>query len=199
MLTARNWSPFPGKEVRISDTERFVICHNPGASERDKHMRDQLTAELAELIDGSGQLSDFKRGELRGKIASKPGLNRYLRTTPAGKLRTDTAKIKTEENLDGKYLLCCSGPHLSAEDIALGYKQLLEVEMSKPQCCHICGLPALSSAPAFSCCPMVMLAAWFLSHHRRLCWPRGTWCRARSRSTSAGSARITRSRAWGWR
>jgi hypothetical protein len=30
--------------------------------------------------------------------------------------------------LDGKYLLRCSDPKLSAEDIALGYKQLLEVE-----------------------------------------------------------------------
>jgi hypothetical protein len=33
-----------------------------------------------------------------------------------------------EANLDGKYLLRCSDPHLSAEDIALGYKQLLQVE-----------------------------------------------------------------------
>jgi hypothetical protein len=55
-------------------------------------------------------------------------LNRYLRTTPAGKLRLDHAKIETEENLDGKYLLRCSDPHLSAADIAAGYKQLLEVE-----------------------------------------------------------------------
>jgi hypothetical protein len=31
-------------------------------------------------------------------------------------------------NLDGKYLLRTSDPGLSAEDIALGYKQLLEVE-----------------------------------------------------------------------
>jgi hypothetical protein len=116
------------KEVRISDTERFVICHNPEAAERDAHMRAQLVAQLTELIDGSDQLSEFKRGELRGKIATKPGLNRYLRTTSAGKLRIDTAKIKTEENLDGKYLLRCSDPHLSAADIALGYKQLLEVE-----------------------------------------------------------------------
>ncbi|WP_201760532.1 MULTISPECIES: hypothetical protein [unclassified Nonomuraea] len=71
---------------------------------------------------------EFKRGELRGKIAGKPGLNRYLRTTPAGKLRIDAVKVKVEENLDGKYLLRCSDPHLSAEDITLGYKQLLEVE-----------------------------------------------------------------------
>ena len=70
----------------------------------------------------------MKRGELRGKISTKPGLNRYLRVTPGGLLRIDKAKIKTEANLDGKYLLRCSDPHLPAADIALGYKQLLEVE-----------------------------------------------------------------------
>ncbi|WP_435864105.1 IS1634 family transposase [Streptomyces spongiicola] len=116
------------KEVRISDTERFVICHNPEAADRDRHTRDQLVAQLTELIADTDKLSDFKRGELRGKITDKPGLNRYLRTTPAGKLRIDQARIKTEENLDGKYLLRCSDPKLSAEDIALGYKALLEVE-----------------------------------------------------------------------
>ncbi|MER6076296.1 IS1634 family transposase, partial [Streptomyces sp. NPDC001817] len=116
------------KEVRISDTERFVICHNPEAADRDRHMREQLVAQLSELIQDSDKLSDFKRGELRGKIADKPGLNRYLRTTPAGKLRIDQARIQTEENLDGKYLLHCSNPKLTADDIALGYKALLEVE-----------------------------------------------------------------------
>ncbi|MFF6780978.1 IS1634 family transposase [Streptomyces sp. NPDC012510] len=116
------------KEVRISDTERFVICHNPEAATRDQHIREQLVSQLTTLIEDTDKLSDFKRGELRGKIADKPGLNRYLRTTPSGKLRIDTAKIKIEENLDGKYLLRCSDPDLSAEDIALGYKQLLEVE-----------------------------------------------------------------------
>ncbi|MET7356749.1 IS1634 family transposase, partial [Streptomyces mirabilis] len=116
------------KEVRISDTDRFVICYNPEAAERDRHMREQLATQLADLIADTDKLSDFKRGELRGKIADKPGLNRYLRATPAGKLRVDQKKIKAEENLDGKYLLRCSDPHLSAEDIALGYKQLLEVE-----------------------------------------------------------------------
>jgi transposase len=116
------------KEVRISDTERFVICHNPEAADRDRHIREQLVARLTELIADSDKLSDFKRGELRGRIADKPGLNRYLRTTPAGKLRIDQARIKTEENLDGKYLLRSSDPKLSAEDIARGYKALLEVE-----------------------------------------------------------------------
>jgi len=116
------------KEVRISDHERFVICFNPEAAKRDAHMRAQMVAQLEELIDGSDALPAIKRGELRGKISARPGLNRYLRVTPGGLLRTDKATIKTETNLDGKYLLRCSDPHLPAEDIALGYKQLLEVE-----------------------------------------------------------------------
>jgi hypothetical protein len=66
--------------------------------------------------------------ELRGVISTKPGLKRYLRTTPAGLLRVDKKAVDSEANLDGKFLLRCSDPKLSAEDIALGYKQLLEVE-----------------------------------------------------------------------
>src|SRR4051794_11368195 len=116
------------KEVKISDTERFVICHNPDAATRDAHIREQLVAQLEELIAGSDTLPVLKRGELRGKISTKPGLNRYLRVTPGGLLRIDKTRCKAEANLDGKYLLRCSDPHLSATDIALGYKQLLEVE-----------------------------------------------------------------------
>uniref|UniRef100_UPI001C3F808A transposase n=1 Tax=Nocardia amamiensis TaxID=404578 RepID=UPI001C3F808A len=82
------------KEVRVSETERFVICYNPEAAERDATTRDQLVTALREMIDGSDALSDFKRGELRGRIAAKPGLNRFLRVTASGTLRVDAAKIK---------------------------------------------------------------------------------------------------------
>jgi hypothetical protein len=116
------------KEVKISDDERFVICHNPEAAERDAAVRGRLLARLKEMTDGTDQLTATKRAELRGVISTKPGLNRYLRVTPGGLLRIDATKIKTEENLDGKYLLRASDPHLPAADIAAGYKQLLEVE-----------------------------------------------------------------------
>jgi hypothetical protein len=117
------------KEVRIDDADdRFIICYNPDAATRDAATRAGLIAKLDELIEGSGKLSVTKRAELRGKISTMPGLNRYLRVTPTGLMRIDKARIKTEENLDGKYLLRSSGPKLSAEDIALGYKQLLQVE-----------------------------------------------------------------------
>ena len=87
-----------------------------------------MLTQLGEMIAGSDKLTKTRRAELRGVLSTKPGLNRYLRVTPGGLLRIDAAKIKTEENLDGKYLLRTSDPKLPAEDIALGYKQLLEVE-----------------------------------------------------------------------
>ena len=116
------------KEVRIAEDERLVICHNPEAAERDAATRARLITQLKELIDGSDRLSRDKRAELRGVISTKPGLNRYLRVTPGGLLRIDASRAKAEENLDGKYLLRTSDPKMTAEDIALGYKQLLEVE-----------------------------------------------------------------------
>jgi hypothetical protein len=116
------------KEVRIAEDERFVICHNPEGAERDAAIRARLIAQLRELIDGADALGKDKRAELRGVISTKPGLNRYLRVTPGGLLRVDAARAKAEENLDGKYLLRTSDPKMTAEDIALGYKQLLEVE-----------------------------------------------------------------------
>jgi hypothetical protein len=48
------------KEVKVSDIERFVICHNPDAAERDAHIRAQLVAQLEELIAGAGHAADHE-------------------------------------------------------------------------------------------------------------------------------------------
>jgi transposase len=116
------------KEVKIAEDERFVICYNPEQAERDTALREVMIGKLTALITGTDQLTVTKRAELRGRISTMPGLNRFLRVTPGGLLRIDKRKITSETNLDGKYLLRCSDPALSAEDIALGYKQLLQVE-----------------------------------------------------------------------
>jgi hypothetical protein len=116
------------KEVKIAEDERFVICHNPDGAERDAAIRARLLARLREKTGGTDKLTATKRAELRGVISTRPGLNRYLRVTPGGLLRIDAAAVRAEENLDGKYLLRASDPKLSAADIALGYRQLLEVE-----------------------------------------------------------------------
>ncbi|MGK2853854.1 MAG: IS1634 family transposase [Microbacteriaceae bacterium] len=119
------------KQVVIDDAtmrDRFVVCHNPEQAERDRFVRDQLVAQLADAIAGSDTLTATARAELAGELRGYPGLKRFLRTTPAGLLRVDHAAIAAEARLDGKFLLRTSDPSLSAEDVALGYKQLLEVE-----------------------------------------------------------------------
>jgi transposase len=61
-------------------------------------------------------------------LREHPALGRWLRQSPSGRLMLDRAKITAEARLDGKYLLSTSDPDLSAEDVALGYKNLLEAE-----------------------------------------------------------------------
>jgi transposase len=133
------------KEVRLdAGDQRFVICHNPDQAERDKANRDEaivrIEAELDRIRtqrerDRTRQLGDKARGKaeaahLRAECALRdhPTLGRWLRQQPNGRLVIDRAKVKAEARLDGKYLLATSDPDLSAEDVALGYKNLLEAE-----------------------------------------------------------------------
>ncbi|NCL75537.1 IS1634 family transposase ISDha15 [Rhodococcus sp. YH1] len=116
------------KEVRLGEGERFVIAHNPEAADRDAAIRAEMLDRLRETIAGSDTLTATKRAELRGVLSTKPGLHRYLRVTAGGLLRVDAKAVTAEAKLDGKYLLRTNEQHLSAEDVTLGYKQLLEVE-----------------------------------------------------------------------
>ena len=115
------------KEVRVG-TERFVVCHNPEQARRDEIVRERIITHLGERIAGSDNLSTNKRHELYGALCTKPGLRRFLRLTPDGKLRIDKASIRQEAHFDGKFLLRSSDERLSAEEIALGYKALYEAE-----------------------------------------------------------------------
>jgi hypothetical protein len=119
------------KEVRVDDgtaRDRFVICHNPEQAVRDAEVRTQIVERLQTKIADSDRLSGAKRAELAGALKTKPGFNRFLRTTQTGLLRVDRAKVAADARLDGKFLLRTSDESLSAADIAVGYKQLLEVE-----------------------------------------------------------------------
>jgi len=129
------------KEVRVGDGDaavRYVVCHNPAEAERDRMQRRQrierIEAELARLDEQRRRAKSKaeRDAHLRGECALRdhPTLSRYLRQTKSGRLALDRAKIAAEERLDGKYLLTTSDPSLSAEDVALGYKQLQEAERS---------------------------------------------------------------------
>ncbi|MGO9972334.1 MAG: IS1634 family transposase [Solirubrobacteraceae bacterium] len=119
------------KEVIIDDAtmrDRFVICHNPEEAKRDEAVREQLLAQLQDAISASDKLTPEERQKLHGQLAAKRGYKRFIRTTKNGLLRIDRAVVAGEAHLDGKFLLRTSDPTLSVEDIALGYKQLLEIE-----------------------------------------------------------------------
>jgi Transposase DDE domain len=116
------------KEVKMREDERFVVCFTPEAADRDAALRQVMLDKLTELIAGSDKLTERKRAELAGQLSTMPALRRYLRTTPAGLLRVDKAAITAEARLDGTFLLRCSDPTMSAEDIARGYKQLFQIE-----------------------------------------------------------------------
>ena len=53
---------------------------------------------------------------------------KYLRTGGAGRLAIDRGKVKAAERMDGKFVVYGNDDTLSAEDMALGYKQLQRVE-----------------------------------------------------------------------
>jgi hypothetical protein len=119
------------KEVVIDDgvmRDRFVICRNPEVAARDRAVREQLIAHLTETITGSDAWTPTKRAKIGAELRAKKGLRKFLRTTKGGLLRIDRTAVNTEAHLDGKFLLRTSDPTLSAADVALGYKQLLEVE-----------------------------------------------------------------------
>ena len=61
-------------------------------------------------------------------LRDHPTRGRWLRQLASGRLTLDRSKIAAEQRLDGKYLLSTSDPDLTAEDVALGYKNLLEAE-----------------------------------------------------------------------
>lgn len=127
------------KEVRVGDgdgAKRFIICHNPTEAERQKTTREEtvkrLETELDRIAIQRSKAKNVKAAEAHNRaecaLRDHPALGRYLRQTPTGRLKLDKAKIAAEAKLDGKYLLSTSDPDLSAEDVALGYKNLLEAE-----------------------------------------------------------------------
>ena len=120
--------------------ERFVVCHNPDAAERDEVVRERLIEHLSGPIDGSDAWSKRKRDEFVGSLKGKPGLRRLLRRTKTGLLRIDRAAAAREAHYDGKWLLRTSDLTLTAEDLAAAYKQLLAVERGWRDCKTSLGL-----------------------------------------------------------
>lgn len=108
---------------------RYIVCHNPQEAERQRRQRAELLRHLEaelEALDARPDAHPRVACALRASQRFGP----YLRQLKSGRLRIDWARVREEQRLDGKWLLLTNDPSLSAEDVALGYKQLLRVEES---------------------------------------------------------------------
>ncbi|HZJ10875.1 MAG TPA: hypothetical protein VFD39_14345, partial [Trueperaceae bacterium] len=103
---------------------RFVIVHNPEQAERDEAKRNDIIAEAERRIADLGDLTGKAHTKAVCDLKSHKAFGRYIRELKNGNLKLDKAKIEAEAKLDGKYLISTSDEHLSAEDVALGYKIL---------------------------------------------------------------------------
>jgi len=119
------------KEVWVGDGERrrrYVVCHNPEEVVRQRRHREcllqQLEAELASLR----QIGGKDHSKRACSLISSRRFGRYLRKTRSGKLAICKASVREAEKRDGKFVVHSNDDTLTTEDLALGYKQLMEVE-----------------------------------------------------------------------
>ncbi|MBA1336970.1 MAG: Transposase [Firmicutes bacterium] len=82
---------------------------------------------MAEL-DGLKQLPNEAHTKAACRLRAHSSYGKYLRQLKDGTLKLNKEAIRDEERYDGEYLIRTSDDTLSPEDVALGYKQLVDVE-----------------------------------------------------------------------
>lgn len=119
------------KEIIVGNGEarkRYVLVRNPKQLVKDQESRRELLEKLAEEIKAAGADKPGPHNKATCQLIAHPTYGRYLKRLKNGAVRIDKAKVKAEEKLDGKYLILTSDDTISSEDVALGYKQLIDVE-----------------------------------------------------------------------
>jgi len=108
-------SPLKVKEVDVEE-RRYVVCLNEEQARKDRADREAIVDSLREQL---------KHGD-KALVGNK-GYRKYLRSD-GPKFTIDEEKVKWEERFDGKWVLQTDMAELSAEEVALQYKQLWMVE-----------------------------------------------------------------------
>ena len=119
------------KEVIIGDGEkrrRFILVHNPDEAKKDQATREKTIKKIEEALKSIKEQTGHGHTKNVCALLSHRTMGRYLRQLKTGRIKIDKGKIREEAHLDGKYIISTSDDTLSPEDVALGYKQLMEVE-----------------------------------------------------------------------
>ena len=107
-------APLKVKQVEI-DGCRYIVCVNPGQQRKDAADRQAIVDALVEQI---------KKGPK--SLVGNKGFRRYLKIEK-NSASIDESKIRYEARFDGKWVLQ-TNTELSAEQVALKYKELWQVE-----------------------------------------------------------------------
>lgn len=121
------------KEIIVGEGEgrqRYVEVRNPKRMKRDRAQRQALLERLQYELKALGEIKGPAHSKACCALLSHPTYGRYLKLDRHGRPRIDRSKVAEEAHLDGKYLVRTSDDSLSADDVALGYKQLAEVEQA---------------------------------------------------------------------
>jgi transposase len=119
------------REIVIGEGEarqRYVVVRNRQRAERDRTVR----AEMLSRLEGELKQVRVLKGQPHSRaccaLLANQAYYRYLKTNKNGQPLIDRKKVREEAKLDGRYLIRTSDDTLSAEQVALGYRQLAEVE-----------------------------------------------------------------------
>lgn len=118
------------KEVVVEDsagTRRYVVCHNPDEQKRQREHRAKVVTQLEHELSTLRPAEDERLSKRACELLASRRYGKYLKQTKEG-IALNQAAIKRAGRYDGKWVLTSNDESLSAEDLAMGYKQLLRVE-----------------------------------------------------------------------
>ena len=120
------------KEVVIGEGERrlrYVLCFNPEEALRQQRHRQYLVNEVEAELAAMGDAAQDVQSKRVAALRSSSRYGKYLKLGDKG-LELDAKAIKAAEHYDGNFIVHGNDDTLTAEDMALGYKQLMRVEQA---------------------------------------------------------------------
>ncbi len=119
------------KEVVVGEGERrrrYVVCFNLKEAQRQRAHREQILAELEAVLPDLQAAGKGAHSKRACALRASERYGQYLSQDRHGRLVIDAAKVRQAERRDGKFVVHSNDDTLTPEDLALGYKQLAQVE-----------------------------------------------------------------------
>lgn len=133
-IHSKSPSPLKVKEVKV-EGGRYIVCHNEDQARKDQADRQAILAALEEKLT-HGEKS----------LVGNRGYRKYLKGKGKG-FEIDWGKVEKESRYDGKWVLRTNREDWGAAEVALKYKQLLEVEQL-----FRCAKSVLATRPVYHKC-----------------------------------------------